>query len=59
MLTLDDFGINCFCREDANHLFDDIADKYAFAKDWTRSSYLGLTLKWNYDDSYIDISMPD
>jgi hypothetical protein len=32
---------------------------YKLTQDWTGESYLGLTLKWHYDEGYVDISMPD
>jgi hypothetical protein len=57
-LAVDDFGIKYFSQEHADHLFAALHDKYALTKDWSGSSYLGLTLKWNYEAGYVDISMP-
>jgi hypothetical protein len=58
-LAVNDFGIKYFCKDDADHLFSALHDdKYELTKDWTGTSYLGLTLKWNYDAGCVDISMP-
>jgi hypothetical protein len=57
-LAVDDFGIKYFCKADADHLFSALHDRYALTKDWTGTSYLGLTLDWNYTAGYVDISMP-
>jgi hypothetical protein len=58
-LAVDDFGIKFFTKADADHLFDAIATKYVLTKDWSGTSYLGFTIKWNYDEGWVDISMPD
>ena len=58
-LAVVDFGIKYFCKEDADHLFDALADKYALTKDWTGSNYLGITLHWNYEEGWVDTSMPE
>jgi hypothetical protein len=57
-LAVDDFGIKYFDKADLDHLFKALETKYVLTKDLTGSSYLGLTLAWNYDDGYVDISMP-
>ena len=31
---------------------------YKMKIDWTGTKYLGLTLKWNYNKRYVDLSMP-
>ena len=58
-LAVDDFGIKCFKKSDADHLLKALGEKYALAIDWTVTSYLGLTINWHYDEGYVDISMPD
>ena len=57
-LAVDDFGIKSFCRQDTDHLLNALRQKYAITVDLTGSSYLGLTLEWNYAEGYVDISMP-
>ena len=56
---MDDFGVKYVGKEHVHHLLDILRDKYpAVAKDWTGGIYCGVTLKWNYDDRYMDIAMP-
>ena len=31
---------------------------YDMETDWTGSLYVGITLNWNYQEGYVDISMP-
>jgi hypothetical protein len=57
-LAVDDFGIKYFSNADADHLFSAIETRYSLTNDWSGSSYLGLTLRWNYAAGYVDISMP-
>jgi hypothetical protein len=47
-LAVDDFGIKFFCKADAEHLFDALSAKYTITKDWSGTSYLGFTIRWNY-----------
>jgi hypothetical protein len=58
-LAVNKFDIKYSCKEDADHLFSALYNKYALAKDWTDTSYLILTLKWNYNAGYVNISMPN
>jgi hypothetical protein len=58
-LAVDGFGIRFFAQADADHLFDALATKYALAKDWSGSSYLGFKIDWNYEAGYVVISMPN
>ena len=32
---------------------------YKMEEDWNRELYCGITLNWNYDEGYVDISMPN
>jgi hypothetical protein len=44
--AVDDFGIKYFSKADADHLFSALHYKYALTKkDWSGTSYLGLTLR--------------
>jgi hypothetical protein len=58
-LAVDDFGIKCFNRSDADHLLDSLGKKYTLSTDWTGASYLGFKLDWDYAAQHVDISMPD
>ena len=58
-LVVDDFGIKYNGKEHADHLIGILKSKYtAVATDWKGKLYCGITLKWNYRDGYVDISMP-
>ena len=37
---------------------DILKTTYEITVDWTGTKFLGLTLKWNYIDRYVDLSMP-
>ena len=56
-LCVDDFGIKYYSKADAQHLLDAIGSNYKYTTNWTGSNYCGLTLEWNYDKEYVDISM--
>ena len=58
-LFVDDFGVKCFSRYDEDHLLESLEKHYAISTDWEGSHYLGLTIFWNYNKAYVDISMPD
>ena len=57
-LCVDDFGVKYYTREDAEHLIQALNSRYETTVDWEGSKYLGLTLHWNYDKQFVDISMP-
>ena len=58
-LAVDDFGIKYFNKVDANHLFSALHAKYSITIERSGVSNLGLTINWNYNNGYLDISMPD
>src|SRR5688572_8702580 len=55
-LAVDDFGIKFFKKSDADHLLNALRNKYSITVDWTGTSYLGLTIVWNYERGHINIS---
>ena len=57
-LCVDNFGVKYFKKEDVEHLCDSLREYYKISTDWKGSDYCGLLLKWNYEQGYIDISMP-
>ena len=57
-LVVDDFGIKYVGRQHADHLIHALEQLYKCSTDWTGSLYCGLTIDWNYQDKYVDISMP-
>jgi hypothetical protein len=57
-LIVDDFGVKYVGKEHAMHLLQALRKIYTVTEDWAGTSYSGLTLRWNYDEKYVDISMP-
>lgn len=57
-LVVDDFGVKYVGREHVDHLIKCLKQTYKLTEDWTGSLYCGITLEWNYDEKYVDISMP-
>ena len=56
-LVVDDFGVQYFNKEDADHLIDAIKESYPVKVDWTGSKYVGIDLKWNYDKEEVILSI--
>jgi hypothetical protein len=57
-LVVDDFGVKYVGREHVDHLIKCLKQTYKLTEDWTGSLYCGITLEWNYEEKYVDISMP-
>ena len=57
-LCVDDFGIKYWSKSDAEHLCNAIGKNFRCTVDHEGKNYCGLTLKWNYQLGYVDISMP-
>ena len=57
-LVVDDFGVKYVGKEHAEHLLKVLNKHYKTAVDWDGSLYCGITLQWNYEKRYLDISMP-
>ena len=57
-LAVDDFGIKYFNMPDLEHVLDALRQSYTISVDKSGSQYCGLAIKWNYDENYVDISMP-
>ena len=57
-LWVDDFGLKTFSTNDTKHLLDALRDLYKVSTDMNGRNYCGLRLDWNYEDNYVDISMP-
>ena len=56
-LTVDDFGVKYIGKEHAEHLMAVLGQHYNMEQDWKEELYCGITLKWNYNERYVDISM--
>ena len=57
-LVVDDFGIKYTDAADLQHLKHALKQKYEITSDNTGSLYCELTLEWNYDKQFVDVSMP-
>jgi hypothetical protein len=55
---LDNFGVQYVGHEHAEHLAGVIAAKYQMTTDWKGELYCGITLKWNYTNHNVTLSMP-
>ena len=58
-LVVDDFGVKYIKKLHLQHLIDALRHQYTITVDMKGENYLGLTLKWNYDQRWVDISMPN
>ena len=57
-LCVDDFGVKYFSKADADHLLNSLRAHYKISVDWEGKKYCGLSIKWNYEKQYVDVSMP-
>ena len=57
-LVVDDFGVKYIGKNNAEHLINALKEKYDVEVDWNGELYCGITLKWNYNERYVDTKMP-
>ena len=57
-LVVDDFGVEYVGMDSAQHLINALRKNYEISIDWEGSLYCGISLKWNYEEGYVDASMP-
>jgi hypothetical protein len=57
-LCVDDFGVKCFSKADAQHLIDALKADYKLTINWAGALCCGLTLDWHCDKGCVDVSMP-
>ena len=57
-LVVDDFGVKYVGKKHADHLLKVLHKYYKTSIDWKGSLYCGISLNWNYNERYVDISMP-
>jgi hypothetical protein len=57
-LVVDDFGICYETEDDLQHLLHALQQYYTISTDLTGTSYIGLTIEWDYVQRTVDISMP-
>ena len=56
-LVVDNFGIKYFNKDNIDHLFAAIKDKYPLKIDWEEVKYVGIDLDWNYTKREVILSM--
>ena len=56
-LCVDDFGVKYFSKDDADHLLTALHSHYKISVDYEGVHYCGITIEWNYEKGYVDISM--
>jgi hypothetical protein len=57
-LTADNFVVKYVGKNNALHLINALRQHYDVEEDWDGKLYCGISLKWNYDNKHVDISMP-
>ena len=58
-LVVDDFGVKYTREEDALHLLSILKHEFTdVSTDWDGKLYCGISLDWNYEERWVDISMP-
>ena len=56
-LCVDDFGVKYFSKADADHLLDSLRANYKLSVNWDGTDYCDLSIKWNYAEKYVGISV--
>jgi hypothetical protein len=57
-IVVDDFGVKYTGREHALHLKQALESTYKITTDWDGELYIGITLKWDYANERVFLSMP-
>jgi hypothetical protein len=55
---MDDLGVQYVGKEHAHHIIYALETYYTLSKDWTDGLYCGITLKWDYENKHVDLSIP-
>ena len=57
-LCVEDFGCRYVKKEDAEHLAKTVGDQYPIKVNWDPDYYLGVTIKWDYEQRIVELLMP-
>jgi len=57
-LVVDEFAIKYTHVEEALYLMTALEAHYKVSKEWEAMYYCGLTIKWDYIQHTVDLSMP-
>jgi hypothetical protein len=52
-LTVDDFGVKYFGKDNVLHLIKALRQHYELEEDWEGKLYCGISLKWDYERRYV------
>ena len=55
---MDNFGVKYIGIDHAHHLIKTLNEHYQMSQDWKGEQYLGLTIKWDYPQQQVQLSMP-
>ena len=56
---VENFGVKYIGKQHVEHLVHCLKKKYAkVSEDWEGKLYCGITLEWNYNKPWVDISIP-
>ena len=58
ILFLNNFGVKYVGKEHTDHLIHTLKSKFTISKDWEGALYCGITLKWNYEEGWLEFGMP-
>ena len=58
-LVIDDFGIKCIGKENAEHLINALKSKYTITIDWEAKQFCSINLTWDYKNRTVGMDMPD
>ena len=58
-LVLDDFLVQCYSEEDAEHFLYALRQKYTITVDRKAKENIGINLKWDYIKRTVELSIPE
>ena len=58
ILCVDEFGVKYHSKEDVDHLKVALQQVHDVTTDCSGQNYCGLSLAWNYQAGYVDVSIP-
>ena len=56
-LCVDDFRVQYFSQQDAEHLIQALQSKYIITMDYSGKKFCGLDITWDYTNGWVDIAM--
>ena len=56
---VDNFGVNYFSKDDADHILNSLGNHHALSTGWEGCNYIGMNIKRNYKEVYVNILIPE